>query len=82
MDAGVDVLHSEGRGGGYYVGSRTFELAELKLLVDAVQSSRFITQKKSEQLIGKLESLCNFRFAREPAPEIGPGSLDLVDSLP
>lgn len=39
----------------YYVGSRNLELAELKLLVDAVQSSKFITEKKSRQLIKKLE---------------------------
>ena len=42
---------------GYYVNSRKFELAELKLLVDAVQSSKFITQKASRNLIRKLESL-------------------------
>lgn len=42
---------------GYYVNSRQFELAELKLLVDAVQSSKFITQKASRNLIRKLESL-------------------------
>ena len=41
----------------YYAGSHTFELAELKLLVDAVQSSKFITEKKSNSLIKKLESL-------------------------
>ena len=42
---------------GYYVNSRQFELAELKLLVDAVQSSKFITQMASRNLIRKLESL-------------------------
>lgn len=41
----------------YFVASRSFELPELKLLVDAVQSSKFITHKKSEQLIKKVESL-------------------------
>lgn len=41
----------------YYVGSRDFELAELKLLVDAIQSSKFITHKKSLSLINKLEKL-------------------------
>ena len=39
----------------YYVGSRDLEVAELKLLVDAIQSSKFITEKKSRQLIKKLE---------------------------
>lgn len=39
----------------YHVGSRTFELVELKLLVDAIQSSKFITENKSRDLIKKLE---------------------------
>lgn len=39
----------------YYVGSRDLEVAELKLLADAIQSSKFITEKKSRQLIKKLE---------------------------
>jgi len=41
----------------YYLAGRDFEIAELKLLVDAVQSSKFITEKKSNELIKKLESL-------------------------
>ena len=41
----------------YKLVSRDFELAELKLLVDSVQSSKFITAKKSRELIKKLESL-------------------------
>lgn len=45
------------KGGGYYLMERDFELPELKLLVDAVQSSRFITQKKSRELISKIEKL-------------------------
>lgn len=53
---GYDIIQVSNRqGGGYYMGSREFELPELKLLVDAVQSSRFITAKKSRELIGKLE---------------------------
>ena len=43
----------------YYVGSRDFELAELKLLVDSVQSAKFITQKKSTELIKKLCGLAS-----------------------
>ncbi len=42
---------------GYFLASRAFETPELKLLVDAVQASRFITSKKSEELIRKLEGL-------------------------
>lgn len=41
----------------YYIGSRDFEVPELKLLVDAIQSSKFITHKKSLSLIKKLEGL-------------------------
>ncbi len=59
QDAGYDIEQQRGRGGGYYLASRTFELPELKLLVDAVQSSRFITRKKSRELIHKLESLAS-----------------------
>lgn len=56
-DFGCDILVNSNRnGGGYYLGEREFELAELKLLVDAVQSSRFISQNKSRALIGKLEA--------------------------
>ena len=54
-----------GVGGGWFIGQRDFELAELKLLVDAVQSSRFLTQKKSSALIGKLESLASVHQARQ-----------------
>lgn len=52
---GCDILYDKGKG--YHVCSRDFELAELKLLVDAVQSSRFITEKKSQALIKKIEKL-------------------------
>lgn len=56
-DFGYDIIQIHSRlGGGYYLADREFELPELKLLVDAVQSSRFITTKKSRQLIKKLES--------------------------
>lgn len=57
-DFGYDIIQvSNRRGGGYYLANRDFELAELKLLVDAVQSSRFITPKKSRELIRKLERM-------------------------
>lgn len=56
---GLDIQRREGRGGGFYLGERVFELPELKLLVDAVQSSRFLTEKKSRTLIRKLCALCS-----------------------
>ncbi len=49
----------------YYLASREFELPELKLLVDSVQSSKFITDKKSDQLIKKLESLVSVHQAKQ-----------------
>ena len=55
---GLDVQQKKGKCPGYYIGARDFELQELKLLVDAVQSSKFITEKKSKELIQKLEKLC------------------------
>ena len=63
MDYGMDILMQKGRSGGYYLASRSFEMPELKLLVDAVQSSRFLTEKKSLELIGKLEGLASVHGA-------------------
>jgi predicted DNA-binding transcriptional regulator YafY len=54
---GVDIEVQKGKVPRYYVANRQFELPELKLLVDAVQSSRFITEKKSAELITKLSAL-------------------------
>lgn len=57
QELSYDVI-SSGRKG-YYLGAREFELAELKLLVDAVQSSKFLTEKKSNELIKKLSRFCS-----------------------
>ncbi len=54
---GLDVCRTKTSTVRYYVGSREFELPELKLLVDAIQSSKFITHRKSISLIKKLEGL-------------------------
>lgn len=56
-DYGIQVLYKGGRYGGYYVAQRDFELHELKLLVDAVLSSRFLSSKQSMQLIKKIAAL-------------------------
>lgn len=55
------IVESEqvGRSTYYHVVERTFELAELKLLVDSIQSSKFLTVRKSNELIKKLESFCS-----------------------
>lgn len=63
QEMGVDVQQSKGKG--WFIGAREFELPELKLLVDAVQSSRFISRKKSGELIGKLEGLTSRPQARQ-----------------
>ena len=60
---GMDILLKKGRGGGYYLASREFELPELKLLVDAVQASKFLSEKKSMQLISKLSGLASIHNA-------------------
>ena len=47
QDYGVDIVSLPGKNGGYYIASRNFELPELKLLINAVQSSKYLTEKKS-----------------------------------
>ena len=62
---GMDVQSRKGKSPGWFLGERTFQLAELKLLVDAVQSSKFITQRKSSELIRKLEAQASAHQARQ-----------------
>ncbi len=64
-DFGVDIIKVTQKPGGYYLGEREFELAELKLLVDAVVASKFITTKKSRELIHKLETLTSRENAKQ-----------------
>lgn len=57
---GMDIIGEQRNKTFYYrVGKRDFELAELKLLVDAVQASKFVTAKKSNELIKKIENLAS-----------------------
>ena len=66
QDYGVDIIKSfQGKQVYYHIGSREFELAELKLLVDLIQSSKFLTEKKSDQLIHKIESLTSIHEAMQ-----------------
>ena len=64
QDYGVDIVSIPGKNGGYYIASRNFETPELKLLIDAVQSSRFLTEKKSRELIEKLCRECSIHDAQ------------------
>ena len=60
---GLDIQCRKGKSPGWFVGGREFQLPEVKLLMDAVQSSRFITQKKSDALLRKLEGLASIHQA-------------------
>ena len=62
---GLDIQCRKGRSPGWFIGDRDFQLPELKLLMDAAQSSRFITQKKSDALLRKLEGLASVHQARK-----------------
>ena len=65
QNSGMDIVCVKSTQNRYFVGERLFELPELKLLVDAVESSRFITAKKSERLIEKLGKLTSESHARQ-----------------
>lgn len=63
---GLDIIMEKvGRQAYYHVGARLYELAELKLLVDSVQAAKFISEKKSQELIKKLEGLVSREQAKE-----------------
>ena len=62
---GLDIVQGRsGKNAGYYIANRNFELPELKLLVDSVQSSKFITHKKTATLIKKIETLASIHEAQ------------------
>lgn len=63
---GINIVQVKGKKSGYYVAERDFEMAELKLLVDAVQGSK----KKSRELIGKLEGLCSKSQAEQLSRQV------------
>lgn len=67
---GFDVCHTKSNTTRYYIGSREFEMPELKLLVDAIQSSKFITRKKSITLIKKLEGLVSEHEGKQLQREV------------
>lgn len=61
---GIDIENKRTKPAGFYIANREFELPELKLMVDAVQSSKFITRKKSNELIRKIETLTSVHEAK------------------
>lgn len=62
---GIDICSRKSKTTDYFVASRDFELPELKLLVDSIQSSKFITHKKSLELISKIEKLTSSHNAKK-----------------
>lgn len=70
---GMDIITNVSRGNSFYMASREFEIPELKLLVDAVSSSRFISAARSEQLIGKLTAMASEHEKQQITPRIFTG---------
>lgn len=64
-DFGYDILCEKGRANKYCLASREFELPELKLLIDSVMAARFITLKKSEALVSRLQKQVSKHEAKE-----------------
>lgn len=64
QDYGLDICKVHSKTHGYFLGNREFELPELRLLVDAVQSARFITPRKSKELVQKLERLTSINLSK------------------
>ena len=62
---GMDIQSVKSKSYGYFLGERDFQLPELKLLIDVVQASPFLTPNKSMELIGKLEKLTSQPNARQ-----------------
>ena len=56
---GMDIISVRSTQTKFFLGQRTFEIPELKLLIDAVESSKFITKKKSDELIKKIYTLAS-----------------------
>lgn len=74
INAGYDIVVVNSKPNKYFLGDRGFETPELKLLVDAVSSSRFITQKKSNQLIEKLTAMASISHREEMKRNVYPTS--------
>lgn len=77
----VDIITNVSRGNSFFIGSRQFEIPEIKLLVDAVSSSRFISAGKSENLIEKLSSLTSVYQKEQIAPRIYTADRIKTDNL-
>ncbi|MCI8497379.1 MAG: WYL domain-containing protein [Clostridiales bacterium] len=65
IDAGMDIVKTRSPKRGYFLASRVFEIAELRMLMDAVQSAAFLTPQKTRRLTRKLMSLTSIYQAKE-----------------
>lgn len=70
QDFGIDIVMQKSKTCAYFLGSRLFETSELKILIDSIQSSRFITKKKSESIIKRLKQLASKPQARSFSGQI------------
>ena len=70
QDFGIDIVMRKNKTCAYFLGSRLFETSELKILIDSIQSSRFITKKKSESIIKRLKQLASKPQARSFSGQI------------
>ena len=69
-DYGSDIFRVRAPKNGYYIGERTFELPEIRLMADAVQAAKFITPKKSKELITKISTLCSVGQAEDISNQV------------
>ncbi len=65
IDSGCDIVVNKGKNAGYFLNAGTFDIAELKLLADAVLASKFLTARKSSELLKKLGTLTSKYRAQE-----------------
>lgn len=70
QDFGIDIVMRKSKTCEYFLGSRLFETPELKILIDSIQSSRFITKKKSESIIKRLKQLASKPQSRKFSGQI------------
>ena len=69
-EMGIPVYKTKAKRTRYYIDAFIFEIAELKMLVDAVQSSKFITAKKSRDLISRLERFTSVHRSRDLSRQV------------
>ena len=70
QDFGIDIIMRKSKTCEYFLASRLFETSELKILIDSIQSSRFITKKKSESIIKRLKQLASKPQSRKFSGQI------------